>query len=145
MAWMDKARTHRRIVDELSKSLVQETQRFLDGKYLEIAYVCGHDMPVTTWLSTLAHGDRDVLERASKWTVEYGNARPEFETWGRVLAVTAGQILATTSEVNCSLGQLQRDLLIPLELAIMTTPVGPATLYRLINSMLIELKARVCE
>lgn len=125
------------------ESLVLEAQCFLDGNYLEIAFSQGRDVPVWAWLSIVAHGDKDSLERASNWLSNHDGIRPELDMWGRVLEHIARQVQGTAQAVGCSLGEIQRGLLIPLELTIITTPVGPTTLYRLVTSMLAEMKMRI--
>lgn len=125
------------------ESLVIETQSYLDGNYLEIAFNENRDVPAWAWLSVLAHGDEKSLARAATWLSDHPGVRPEFDTWGRVLEHVAHQVLDTAVAVGCSLGEIQRDLLIPLELTIINTPVGPTTLYRLISAILAELKTRV--
>jgi hypothetical protein len=122
--------------------LVRETQLFLDGSYLEVAFCDAIDIPAWAWLSVLAHGDQGSLERAMSWLASHEGARPEFNAWGRVLEHLARQILDTARAIDYPLHKLQRDLLVPLLLTIITTPVGPATLCRLVSSMMIEVEAK---
>ena len=99
--------------------------------------------PAWVWLSTLAHGDEETLKRATNWVNDHQQTRPEYDEWSRVLQYAAVQVLDTSRIVGCKLSKLQRELLVPLELAIISTPVGPATVYRILTSMLSEVRTHV--
>jgi hypothetical protein len=135
MRWRFRRQTPEPQVD----SIGEEAQRFLSGRYLELAYLNARDVPPWVWISAIAHGDEEVLELASTWMQHHGG-RPEFDEWGRLLEHVARRIVSTSRDIDRPLCDLQRDLLIPLELAVFMTPVGPATLYRLITTMLDVVK-----
>ena len=69
--------------------------------------------------------------------------RPELNGWGRVLQHLTTRLLETSEAIGCQTSDLQRSLLVPLELAVTITPVGPATMCRLVNAMLIDAKTRI--
>jgi AraC-like DNA-binding protein len=94
-------------------------------------------------LSVIAHGDSEVLARSEHWLRTHHGLRPELDNWGRVLQHVAGQLLQTADTLGCSVSELQRQFLVPLELAVTLTPVGPATLYRLVNAMLSDLRSQI--
>jgi hypothetical protein len=60
--------------------------------------------------------------------------------WGRVLQHLTRRLLETSEAIGCPASELQRRLLVPLELAVTMTPVGPATMCRLVNTMLLDAK-----
>jgi hypothetical protein len=127
----------------IGSSLVDETERFLRGCYLEDALADGQDLPSWAWLATLAHADATDLEAASAWATTEDGAHPEYDAWRRVLQRLSSQVLSLARSTGLGLGEVQRDVLVPLELALMTTPVGPATLYRVVSSMLGTLEHHV--
>jgi hypothetical protein len=123
--------------------LVSETQQFLNGHLLDVAFESGGDVPAWVWLSTLAHGDAPILERAQSWLSDHQGMRPELNGWGRVLQHLTRRLLETSEAIGCPPSDLQRSLLVPLELAVTMTPVGPATMCRLVNVMLIDAKTQI--
>lgn len=129
--------------DGSHKVLVAEAEHFLRGHYLEVAYGTAHEIPAWVWLSTLAHGDAATLLAAEEWLSTSTARRSEYDTWGRVLQLLARQVRVMTETTPCTLAEIQRDVLVPLELAILASPVGPATLYRLVTSMLDHVRTRV--
>jgi hypothetical protein len=106
---------------------VSEAQQFLDGRLLDIAFESGGDVPAWVWLSAIAHGDAPTLERAQHWLSDHQGMRPELNGWGRVLQHLTKRLLETSEAIGCPASDLQRNLLVPPELAITMTPVGPAT------------------
>ena len=123
-------------------SVAAEAESFLSGRYLETMFDSLDEIPAWAWLSVIAHGDERVLERSEHWLQEHRGARPELDGWGRVLEHVARQLVTTAAAIGCPVTELQRHLLIPLELAVSLTPVGPATLYRLVNAMLSDMSSQ---
>jgi hypothetical protein len=123
-------------------SIADEAERFLAGRYLDIAFDTQRDIPAWIWLSALAHGDTRDLSLAATWLSDHQGLRPEFDAWGRVLQLLAREIDDTIATVGCRLVQLQQDILQPTELAILASPVGPATLYRIVSAALTEVIAK---
>jgi hypothetical protein len=123
--------------------LVAEAERFLSGRYLDDAYEANREVPGWVWLSTLAHGDAETLEAAEHWLAVERPVRSEYDTWGRVLQLLAREIRSMTETTTCTLSDIQRELLVPLELAIIASPVGPATMYRVVMSMIDHVRNRV--
>jgi hypothetical protein len=60
-----------------------------------------------------------------------------------VLQHLTKRLLETSEAIGCPASDLQRSLLVPLELAVTMTPVGPATMCRLVNSMLLDAKTNI--
>jgi hypothetical protein len=118
--------------------LVAETERLLSGRYIDVAVGNRQVIPSWAWLSAVAHGDEAWLERAANWIREHDELHPEDECWGRVFEFLAGRVIDTAAAMECSISEIQRDLLVPLELAVMLTPVGPATLCRLVEAIFVD-------
>jgi hypothetical protein len=137
MAWWSR---HSSARDEIG--IVSEVSRFLSGRCLDSAFCTAEDIPAWAWLSVVAHGDSATLERSARWMDEHRGARPELDNWGRVLQYTSCRLLQTADTLGCSVIELQRQLLVPLELAVCLTPVGPATMYRLVNALLTDVRSK---
>ncbi|HEY5271801.1 MAG TPA: hypothetical protein VIJ34_01055 [Acidimicrobiales bacterium] len=123
--------------------LVSEAEQFLSGSLLDVAFESGGDVPAWVWLSAITHGDAALLAHAKNWLSDHQGARPELNGWGRVLQHLTTRLLETSEAMGCPASDLQRDLLVPLELAVTITPVGPATMCRLVNVMLIDAKTKI--
>ena len=123
--------------------LVSETQQFLDGRLHDVAFASGDDVPAWVWLSAIAHGDALNLEHAKNWLSDHQEVRPVLNGWDRVLQHLTKWLLETSEAIGCPTSDLQRSLLVPLELAVTMTPVGPATMCRLVNAMLLDAKTRI--
>lgn len=123
--------------------LANEAQQFLNGGLLDLAFASGGDVPAWIWLSAIAHGDAPLLACTKNWLADHQGVRPELNGWGRVLQHLTTRLLETSEAIGCQTSDLQRSLLVPLELAVTITPVGPATMCRLVNAMLIDAKTRI--
>jgi hypothetical protein len=134
---------HRRHQPRYGEILASETEQFLNGSLLDVAFASGDEVPAWIWLSTIAHGDEPLLARTQNWLADHEGARPELNGWGRVLQHLTTRLLETSQAMGCPASDLQRSLLIQLELAVTITPVGPATMCRLVNAMLLDAKARI--
>ena len=117
--------------------LVEEAERFLAGDYLDIALRDCAEVPAAIWLSVLAHGDA-VTIRSARERALTASSRVELEPWRRVLALLAHRIEELVERAAIPLAVVQRVALIPLELELLCTSVGPMTLYRLACAMLDE-------
>jgi hypothetical protein len=126
----------------LTDSLAEEAEQFLTGRYLDLAFATAQDVPAWVWVSTLAHGNRDDLARSEHWLDQHRGLRPQYDAWGRIVQMLSRQIRETIETVGCSLQEVQRDVLVPTELAILAVPVGPATMYRIVSSALSEIALR---
>ena len=122
--------------------LAAEVERFLSGHHLESIFDSAEEIPAWVWLSVVAHGDDEVLERTQHWLAEHHGVRPELDAWGRVLQLVAAQLVETAAAIDCEVSELQRQLLVPLELAVSLTSVGPATLHRLVTVMLSDMSSQ---
>ena len=134
---------HRRHEPRPGEVLASEAEQFLDGSLLEDAFTSGRDVPAWIWLSAIAHGDERRLARIQNWLSDHQGLRPELNGWGRVLQHLSTRLLETSKDMGCPTSDLQRSLLVPLELAVTIAPVGPATMCRLVNAMLIDARTRI--
>jgi hypothetical protein len=134
---------HRHHEPRYGEILASETEQFLNGSLLDVAFASGDEVPAWIWLSAIAHGDAPLLARTKSWLSDHEGVRPELNGWGRVVQHLTARLLETSEAMGCPTSDLQRSLLIPLELAVTITPVGPATMCRLVNAMLVDAKTRI--
>ena len=125
-----------------STPIADEAEQFLAGHYLDLAFALERDVPPWVWISALAHGEMVDLAMCESWLADHQGQRAEFDEWGRTLELLARQIRVTVATVGCSLRDLQQDLLLPTELVILVSPVGPATLHRIVHAALSEVVAK---
>jgi hypothetical protein len=134
---------HRRNEPPHGEILASEAEQFLSGSLLDVAFTSGSEVPAWIWLSAIAHGDESRLARIQNWLSDHQGFRPELNGWGRVLQHLSTRLLETSEAMGCAPSDLQRSLLIPLELAVTITPVGPATMCRLVSAMLSDARTRI--
>ena len=104
----------RRFRDPGARKLVGETERFLQGCYADDLAEVGLPVPVWAWTNLLAHGtDRQLREIAPLATATVTATPGE---WRQARSFLATEILELVDDQGVPLDQLQRTVLIPLEL-----------------------------
>jgi hypothetical protein len=103
--------------------LVAEAEAFLGGRAVEVYRNCQVAVPAWARLNWLAHGHpRELTGLARR---EWGLLRPE-GTWAWAVGTLAREILAGSRGDLAIVRLLQRDCLIPMELALMHEEGGAA-------------------
>jgi hypothetical protein len=91
---------------------VEDSEAFLLGRYAERLESRASPVPSWAWTNVLAHGSLDDLRRAA----EGGGARRAGERrWWEGRAYLASELLETAGRRG-SLAEIQREVLVPLEL-----------------------------
>jgi hypothetical protein len=103
--------------------LVRECEDFLAGQSALALRESGTPVPPWAWLNMLAHATRQELVRVAVHGLEDENVP---EAWERAVAMIAREVLALADERACATGDVQRDVLVPIELE-MTHELGWAT------------------
>ena len=98
--------------------LVADGEAFLRGRLVERIESRGERVPAWTWTNLLAHGTMDdlraeVLPRRRSATAE--------GQWRQARSFLAGEVLVCAGAYT-SLSELQRVVLVPLELSLASTP-----------------------
>jgi hypothetical protein len=93
--------------------LVEECEAFIDGQVAELAGAWGVPVPVWAWMNLLAHGTEDELR-------EEATAHPGSDRWRQARAFVAGELVDLIDAGRVSLAEFQRDVLMPLELDVMS-------------------------
>jgi hypothetical protein len=106
-----------------------ECELFLAGRYAQRLHA--HHLPIPAWacLNPLAHGTNDDLANLRARNVE---AVWPLQ-WMNAISFLAGEIMVLIDDDPDLLRELQRDVLVPMELRLAShwlTPVTPAELVR---------------
>jgi len=94
---------------------VAECEAFLSGHYAQCLAEENRPVPVWAWLNVLAHGSDDDITALT--TGEPPSQRSQSASvWQQALAFLAQELTSQATRRNCSLAELQRSTLVPLEL-----------------------------
>ena len=117
--------------------LATKCEAFLAGNYVELLDQLGQRVPSSAWLNPLAHGDADRLATlaAGRWD----QLSLEYLPWERAVIFLAGDVLDTMGRLGCDLVDLQRSLLVPLELELLSRREGTPFEPRQLASMVLAL------
>ena len=102
----------RHLPDPEAMVLVAECQAFLDGRYAEMMEEAGATAPPWSWMNLLAHGTMDEIRLAA-------DAIQDAEGWRMAQAYVAGEMVEAIDGGRTTLRQLQRGVLVPLELDVL--------------------------
>lgn len=120
---------------QVGPSVGEECEEFLAGHLTEYLTVVGRPIPGWAWLNRVAHVRRDELILLAS-----GGFPTDPPAWRRALACLARAVL-DQGEVDGGLDEIQRRLLIPLELQLIGEPGGNTlSPSQLIDRVLTELK-----
>ncbi len=94
--------------------LIEETEAFLAGRYLEVRAGSDSGRPAWAQLNWLSHADPDEVSDSAP---ALGPSR--LGSWSWAVAVLTGEVLELTGGDRARIRDLQRSCLIPLELTLM--------------------------
>jgi hypothetical protein len=106
-----------RLQKQMARDVVGDCEAFLTGRLLEHYSANGEHVTASTWTNLLAHGDEEALLR-----VQRGRGDSIFMTggtWASARSYLVTEILDLVSR-HGSLAELQRTVLVPLELRLAT-------------------------
>ena len=113
----------------LDTDLADECAAFLDGSLVRSLQEHGVFAPVWTWLNEAAHGDESELRRLAE------DLDPDaIEVQVRTRSAIARAVVHALTDRR--LTDLQRDLLVPLELRVAGTVLSPRRLVELVGRAL---------
>ncbi len=103
-------------VGRFSSGLSEECQTFLDGTYL--LYLAANDKPVPgwVWINRLAHAEPYDIEALADGTDSSMKALPGRAQWHGAVSFLATELLGVASAAHATVEQIQREVLVPLEL-----------------------------
>jgi hypothetical protein len=95
--------------------VVEDCEAFLAGRYVELCESRGEPVPVWAWLNLLAHGNEDDLRAAA-------GRRATAVRWRQAQTFLAGELVDLVDAARVPLAAFQRDVLVPLELDVISCP-----------------------
>jgi hypothetical protein len=98
--------------NEDAELLVREATAIIAGRYAEWATAAGRPVPVWAWMNLLAHGTEEALRTEAE---RLCGARG----WRHARSAVAAEILDLADAGHIRLSEVQRDVLLPLELDVM--------------------------
>jgi hypothetical protein len=101
--------------DPEAAELVEDCEAFLDGLYAELCESRGAPVPVWAWMNLLAHGTEEQLRTCVI-------PHPSGSAWHQARRFLACELLDATTGGRTSLAELQRDVLVPIELDVLSCP-----------------------
>jgi len=94
--------------------LVAECEAFLSGHFAQHLDEDRHSLPDWVWLNVLAHGGEDEIAALAAGKPRRRNSR-EHSVWQQALAFLAQEVMNQATKRGCTLADLQRSTLVPLE------------------------------
>lgn len=98
-------------------ALIEECEAFFAGTFVELCEERATPVPAWAWMNLLAHGTEDQL---STGTTQH----PSAGRWRHARAFLAGELLDLTDAGRLCLPEFQRDVLVRLELDVMSRPAA---------------------
>ena len=118
------------------EEVIAEAQRLVNGKTFHAQ--SGYGRQGWALIGALAHGDGEELRKLAGAGI---SSHPTIATWDAVLAYLAGEVLDAAPS-DPALVQVQRQVLIPLELELLDAGVrGPSNPRELVTLVLAALDA----
>jgi hypothetical protein len=99
-------------------SVSEECESFLDGSYLVQLAARNKPVPGWVWMNRLAHAERAEIEALADGTDATMAALPGRVQWHGAVSFLATEVLGVVAASQRSLRQVQRDVLVPLELSL---------------------------
>jgi hypothetical protein len=100
-------------------ALVSEGEAFLLGSLVDLIESRAGNVPVWAWTNLLAHGTEEDLQGAAATVLAGGVA--EHTQWHQARSYLAAEVLHC-AQLHGSLAELQRAVLVPLELGLTSRP-----------------------
>lgn len=95
--------------------MVEECEAFFAGTFVELCEERATPVPAWAWMNLLAHGTEDQLSVGI-------TQHPSAGRWRHARAFLAGELLDVTDGGRPRLPEFQHDVLVPLELDVMSRP-----------------------
>jgi len=130
-------RTPAPVTPKEAAEMVRGCESFLGGRLLETLSGDSEPIPEWAWISVLAHAPEEYLaDCASRGLPPHAEDRG---IWSRTLCVLSALLLDHAARTGKPLGQLQHDIVLPIELQAHVRPIAPSTCVRLLTSALGDL------
>ena len=125
-------------------TMVRDCEAFLAGEYVERAEHASGGLPAWAWLNLLAHGSHDQLVEATARLGAVDADEWRDRRWRNAQGYLAGELLDACNGEPAALRDLQRRVLVPLELDLTSavTRLDPAGLAKAVLDALERDAAR---
>ncbi len=134
-----RKRAEERRTDEYEVGLADVCEAVLHGRYVEHLQRCHQPVPGWAWLNRLAHGTREELGGLAGADHVHTGSTPA-PAWRAAQSFLATVVLDRAAEGAGGLTELQCRVLVPLELALITSPGAASTPPQLVNRVLAILE-----
>jgi len=95
--------------------LVDEAEQFLSGDYVRNLLALSLPVPAWAWLGFLAHSPEDELEARAHELLAMGRVDRDLLLWQGAVALLVEEIVHTSQQVGCTVGDVQEALVVELE------------------------------
>jgi hypothetical protein len=95
------------------RTLVEECEAFIAGHSSDVVASSGRPVPVWARMNQLAHGTEDELRNQAR-------AGHDPDPWTQAMGFVAGELIELIDSGQVSLMEFQHEVLIPLELEVMS-------------------------
>jgi hypothetical protein len=116
--------------------LADECASFLSGNYLDHLVDSAGEVPPWAWINAAAHATPDELDALARTPLPPPEIRVDYREWRIAMGLIAGRVLATARAADRPVEEIQSVALVPIEFSLMSSPVGPRTTLRLVESAL---------
>lgn len=126
------------------RQLIRECEAFMSGRLAEEMELAGQPVPSWAWLNMLAHGTHRQLRGIANGAMigQFVDA----DAWERGMSFLAREVLAVVDQHRCCIDDLQRQVLVPLELEMTDDPTwvdtGPSLLVMRVVAALAHYRGR---
>ena len=118
--------------DSDADSVIEASEKLLEGRVLPDLKP-GADHPHWVWINTLAHADEPDLEEIAL-SRDQDDDDAEVRVQRAVLRLLSRELLAGARRGNVTVRELQRTVVIPIELQALNSRKTPASLVRLVRA-----------
>ena len=122
--WRSTHKWKERLEATRAHQLIRECECFLTGRYAFMRHSQGLSVPDWAWLSVLAHAPaQQLVTYAAQVERKRVRTRTPLQ-WQGVVALLAQELLITAEITGCSVEELQRSVLLGMELECSRPRVG---------------------
>jgi hypothetical protein len=124
-SWVRQCRN--RCAETNERALVRECESFLSGRYATFLESRGLPVPDWAWLSELAHAPAEQVTALVAAPRRRARVLPPAR-WQKAMSLLAQELVATAQRTDCTVDELRRSVLLPLELELVDPSVSAWTL-----------------
>ena len=146
--WIRRGKHGTRSLTPIGNALVVEAEGFLSGGLVDVLTSHDEKIPGWAWLNELAHGELAAVVRLSSSSAIVGPSADNDvdSSWRVARQLLADNILELVGRDIAHMHRLQREVLVPLELRLMSSKAEqPLTPALLVSSTRAALRSSISE